>query len=829
MDYEKLGAFYLGRLFDHKKGETTDTPLLYNSKDLTTHAVCLGMTGSGKTGLCISLLEEAAIDGIPAIAIDPKGDLGNLALTFPGLSAEEFKPWIDPADATRKGQSVEESAEATAELWRNGLAKWGQGPERIAKLRAAAEVSIYTPGSNAGRNLTVLRSFDPPPDEVLRDSEALREQVSSSASGLLALLGISIDPLRSKEHILVSTILLTAWTKGESLDLAGMIRAIQSPPFERVGVMDLEQFYPSKERGELAMSINGLLASPAFAGWLEGEPLNIKKLLWTDKGKARISIINIAHLSESERMFFVTILLGEMVSWMRSQSGTSSLRALLYMDEVFGFFPPVANPPSKKPMLTLLKQARAYGLGVVLATQNPVDLDYKGLSNTGTWFIGRMQTERDVARVVDGLEGAATASGQSFNRSKMTALIAGLDSRVFIMNNVHEDAPVSFKTRWALSYLRGPLTRDHIRALMPKKNADTAQPKTADKGTTGNSRATNKRNARTPQAGSGSQRSPPLPPSSSELRSQPVAAEDDSGQHPDVPPEIEEYFTSAPNASGSAAKYHPEVFGSVELHYTLARQDIDEWVTVYLRAPLDDECRSNPWADSEIAVKAPSLSGRESDNGGYQDLPAFALRPKSYTAWSKKLKTHVYKSCTLTLFKCAKLKLISHMGEDEVDFRVRVRDVAREKRDIKVEKLRAKFGKKLTTLHNKAERAEIKLETQESQLSQAKTGAALSAGTTLLGALFGRKMASIGNVSRAGSTIKRASKIKKESHDVDRAKDKVAELETQLHELEADFQYAILEASELSLVDDYPITTKVLHPRKSDIEVTKVALLWNQR
>ncbi|MBL4632486.1 MAG: ATP-binding protein [Kofleriaceae bacterium] len=823
MDYEKLGAFYLGRLFDHKKGETTDAPLLYDSKDLTTHAVCLGMTGSGKTGLCISLLEEAAIDGIPAIAIDPKGDLGNLALTFPGLSAEEFKPWIDPADATRKAQTIEESAEATAKLWRNGLAKWGQGPERIAKLRNAAEVCIYTPGSNAGRNITVLRSFDPPPAEVIRDSEALREQVSSSASGLLALLGISIDPLRSKEHILVSTILLAAWTKGESLDLAGMIRAIQTPPFERVGVMDLELFYPSKERSELAMSINGLLASPAFAGWLEGEPLNIKKLLWTDKGKARISIINIAHLSESERMFFVTILLGEMVSWMRSQSGTSSLRALLYMDEVFGFFPPVANPPSKKPMLTLLKQARAYGLGVVLATQNPVDLDYKGLSNTGTWFIGRLQTERDVARVVDGLEGAATASGQKFSRAKMTALIAGLDSRVFIMNNVHENAQVSFKTRWALSYLRGPLTRDHIRALTPKLDPDTAR--AAKQGKAGPQNARSGRTADRENARS----SVPLPPSSTELAAQPLATEDTVGRHPDLPPEIEEYFTSAPNTGGSAATYHPEVFGSVELHYTLARQDLDEWVTVYLRAPLDDESRSNPWTDSDIAVKAPSLSGRESDNGGYQGLPAFALRPKSYAAWGKKLKTHVYKSCTLTLFKCTKLKLISHMGEDEVDFRVRVRDVAREKRDIKVEKLRAKFGKKLTALHNKAERAEIKLETQESQLSQAKTGAALSAGTTLLGALFGRKMVSIGNVSRAGSTIKRASKIKKESNDVVRAKDKVAELETQLQELESDFQYAILEASELSLIDDYPITTKELHPRKSDIEVTKVALLWNQR
>lgn len=807
MDYEKLGAFYLGRLFDHQKGETQSDTLLYDSKDLTTHAVCLGMTGSGKTGLCVSLLEEAAIDGIPAIAIDPKGDLGNLALTFPGLKAEEFKPWIDPADAARRGQSIEESAKATAKLWREGLAKWGQGPERIAKLRSSAEVSIYTPGSNAGRNLTVLRSFDPPSDEVLGNSEALREQVSSAASGLLALLGINIDPLRSREHILVSTILHRAWTSGQSLDLSGLIRAILNPDFDRVGVMDLEQFYPSKERTNLAMSINGLLASPAFAGWLEGEPLNIKKLLWTDTGKARISIINIAHLSESERMFFVTILLGEVVSWMRSQSGTSSLRALLYMDEVFGFFPPVANPPSKKPMLTLLKQARAYGLGVVLATQNPVDLDYKGLSNTGTWFIGRMQSERDVARVVDGLEGAANAAGQGFSRQKMTTLIAGLKSRVFIMNNVHEDAPVSFKTRWALSYLRGPLTRKHIRALTPKTTESST-------------------NKTKPPA---SQAIATKSPAKALEENAPASAEQTPNAQLELSSDIEQYFTAEPNAEGSNAKYHPELYGSVELHYTLAKQDIDEWTTVYVRTPMALDGRSNPWSDSDIALKPPKLSDKESGNGGYLPLPAIAQRAKSYSSWSKKLKSHAYKSCSLTLFKCAKLKLTSRMGEDETDFRVRVRDMAREKRDIKVEKLRAQFGKKFTTLHNRAERAEIKLENEESQLAQAKTNTALSAGTTLLGALFGRKMASVGNVGRAGSTIKRASKIRKESNDVERAQDKLAELQSQLGELELKFQDAVEEASELSLVDDYPITKKDLHPRKSDIEVTKVALLWSQR
>ncbi len=800
MDYEKLGAFYLGKIFDHNARETKEEPLLYDAKDLTTHAVCLGMTGSGKTGLCISLLEEAAIDGIPAIAIDPKGDLGNLMLTFPGLSKEEFKPWIDPAEAARKGQSVDERAEQTAKLWREGLAEWGQGPERIAKLRESAEISIYTPGSSAGKSLTVLRSFDPPPDAVLNDSDSFREQVSSSASGLLALLGLDIDPLRSREHILVSTLLQRAWLDGQSLELADLIRAIQDPPFTRVGVLDLEQFYPAKDRAKLAMSINGLLASPGFAGWLDGEPLDIKKLLWTAEGKPRVSILNISHLSESERMFFVTILLSEMVTWMRSQSGTSSLRALLYMDEVFGFFPPVANPPSKNPMLTLLKQARAYGLGVVLATQNPVDLDYKGLSNTGTWFIGRMQTERDVARVVDGLEGAATAAGSSFNRQAMTTLIAGLDSRVFIMNNVHEDAPVSFKTRWALSYLRGPLTRDHIRKL-----SGNDKPKPAK-----------------------SRKAKALPKTLTESSPVQVEPQKEEQSRPILDAEILEYFSASPLASDTDAQYSPELFASAELHYVLARQDIDEWTTVYLKAPLAEDGRSNPWLHSDITLKSPRLASTPGHNGGFAPLPAFAMRPASYTSWSKKLKTHLYKTCSLTLFKCTKLKLTSHMGEEEVDFRLRVRDLAREKRDLRVEKLRGTFGKKLAKLQERAERAEVKLDKEEMQLSQAKTNTALSVGTTFLGALFGRKLASVGNVGRAGSTMKRATKINKESRDVDRAKEKIGDLQDKLDELELEFQEAVARASELSLIDDYPITTKDVHPRKADIDITRVALLWNQ-
>ncbi len=450
-DFEKLGVFYLGRKHDLAEGQTLDELLLYDASDLTTHGVCVGMTGSGKTGLCISLLEEAALDGIPAIVIDPKGDMGNLMLAFDDLQPQSFLPWIDHDEATRNGRTPEEQAAFIAGLWRDGLAQWGQGPERLAAFRDAAEVAIYTPGSTAGLPVSVLSSFAAPPPAVAADAGALGDRIENSVSGLLSLIGIEADPVRSREHILLANILQAAWTQGRSLDLAGLIREIQEPPFERVGVFDLESFYPSKDRFSLAIALNNLLASPGFAAWLQGQPLDIPSLLFAPGGKPRISIMSIAHLSDAERMFFVTILLNEIVSWMRAQTGTSSLRALLYMDEIFGYFPPTAQPPSKKPMLTLLKQARAYGLGVLLATQNPVDLDYKGLANTGTWFIGRLQTERDKMRVLDGLEGASAASGAAFDRGQLDSVLSGLGKRVFLMHNVHEDAPVIFQTRWAMS------------------------------------------------------------------------------------------------------------------------------------------------------------------------------------------------------------------------------------------------------------------------------------------------------------------------------------------------------------------------------------------
>ena len=474
-DYEKLGQLYLGREYDlGSKSSADKNLLLYDSKDLVTHGIVVGMTGSGKTGLCVDLIEEAAIDGVPTIAIDPKGDLTNLLLTFPDLRPEDFRPWVNEEDASRKGVSPDEYAAQQAGLWRDGLASWGQDGGRIRRLRDAADFAIYTPGSAAGIPISIVRSFAAPPESAREDLETFRERVTTVATSLLALVGISADPIKSREHILIATLLSEAWSAGKDLDLETIVTQVQEPPMARIGALDLDTFYPAKDRADLALRINGLIASPGFAGWLQGEPLDVGALLRTAEGKPRVSIFSIGHLGDAERMFFVTLLLNEIVGWVRTQSGTTSLRALLYMDEIFGFFPPVAEPPSKRPMLNLLKQARAFGLGVLLTTQNPVDLDYKGLANTGTWFLGRLQTERDKQRVLEGLEGAAAAQNATFDRTQMGELLAGLTSRVFLMNNVHEDAPVVFESRWAMSYLRGPLTRDQIKVLMKDRRPQAA-------------------------------------------------------------------------------------------------------------------------------------------------------------------------------------------------------------------------------------------------------------------------------------------------------------------------------------------------------------------
>lgn len=235
-DYEKLGQFYLGRLKD------SEQKLHYDAKDLVTHAVCVGMTGSGKTGLCVSLIEEAALDGIPALVIDPKGDLANLMLAFPQLRAEDFLPWVSPDEARIKGMEVAQFAEQQAALWQKGLAGSDQDGQRIADMLAGAEFTVYTPGSDAGIPVSILDSFKAPSAEELDDREGFRDRISTTVSSLLGLAGIDADPVQSREHIFLSHILDMKWRKGEDLDLGGLISLIQSWPFAKVGVLDLESF-----------------------------------------------------------------------------------------------------------------------------------------------------------------------------------------------------------------------------------------------------------------------------------------------------------------------------------------------------------------------------------------------------------------------------------------------------------------------------------------------------------------------------------------------------------------------------------------------------------
>ncbi|MGD2077583.1 MAG: DUF87 domain-containing protein, partial [Chloroflexota bacterium] len=408
------GDYYLGRLFDSQSGRTTDETLLYDPDDLTTHGVVVGMTGSGKTGLCLDLLEEAALNEVPALMIDPKGDITNALLHFPELQPADFQPWINADQARRDDVSLEQAAADTAALWKNGLAQWGIGGERLTRLSQAAKFAIFTPGSDAGLPISILASLEAPEIPWDENEELLREKIASTATALLGLAGLrDVDPVRSREHILLANIFERAWSQGQDLSLGELIMQTQNPPFEKLGVFDVNTFFPEKDRFALAMTLNNILASPSFQAWIEGQPLDIQSLLYTPDGRPRHSVFYIAHLNDEERMFFVTLLFSAVETWMRSQSGSTSLRSLVYFDEIFGYLPPVGNPPSKEPMLRMLKQARAFGVGLVLATQNPVDVDYKALSNAGTWFIGKLQTDQDKQRLLDGLSGAAGAMDRS--------------------------------------------------------------------------------------------------------------------------------------------------------------------------------------------------------------------------------------------------------------------------------------------------------------------------------------------------------------------------------------------------------------------------------
>jgi hypothetical protein len=801
-DFEKLGVFYLGRPYDLGAKKPGEGLLLYDARDLVTHAVCVGMTGSGKTGLCLTLLEEAALDGIPALVIDPKGDLGNLLLTFPELRPGDFRPWINEDDARRKGMSADAFAQQQAEAWTKGLADWGEDGARIRRLREAADFAIYTPGSNAGLPVSILKSFAAPPPAVRGDAEALGERIGTTVTSLLGLVGVETDPVKSREHILLSTIFRDAWAAGRDLDLAGLIQQIQTPPIKRVGVLDVEAFFPSKDRFALAMTLNNLLAAPGFAAWMEGEPLDVQSLLFTREGKPRVSIFSIAHLGDAERMFFVSLLLNQTLGWVRTQSGTTSLRALVYMDEIFGYFPPVANPPSKPPLLTLLKQARAFGVGVVLATQNPVDLDYKGLSNAGTWFIGRLQTERDKARVLDGLEGAAAGGTSRFDRRKMEETIAGLGTRIFLMHNIHDDAPVVFETRWAMSYLRGPLTRAQIKVLMDGRRGHSAPatPAAAD------------------AAGAAAVAAP--------AKAAPTPSGPAGGSRPVLPPDIPQHFLPVRGAA-TGIVYEPMVLGMAQVRFTDAKRGVDVSQDLAFLARVTEGAVPVDWDQArEAGVAVGDLETEATPGAAFADLPGIAGKKKSYADWSREFAAWLFRTRKLELRSSPGLKQISRPDEPEGDFRARLQHAAREGRDADAERLRQKYAPRVATLQEKIRRAQQAVERESGQATQQGLQVAISVGATLLGAFLGRKAVSATTLGRATTAARGAGRTMKEAQDVSRAKDTVGSLQQQLADLEAEFARESEALAAKTAASHEALETISLKPTKANIAVKLVALAW---
>ena len=789
-DFEKLGLFYLGREYDLETKTLRDQPVLYDSRDLVTHGVCVGMTGSGKTGLCLAAIEEAAIDGVPVIAIDPKGDIGNLLLTFPKLTPEDFRPWVDEDEARRNGTTADAFAATEAGRVRDGLAAWGQDGARIARLRNAADFTIYTPGSKAGVPVSILSSFAAPQGSARDDAEALGERAGSTALSVLSLAGVEVAA-RSREHTLLSTILATAWRAGRDLDLAALIQQVQAPPFQKVGIVDLESFFPSKDRFDLAMQLNGLLAAPGFEQWLEGEPLDPATLLYTPEGKPRVAIFSIAHLGDAERMFFVALLLNQVVAWMRAQTGTSSLRAVIYMDEILGYFPPVANPPSKGPLLTLLKQGRAFGVGVLLATQNPVDLDYKGLANIGTWFLGRLQTERDKARMLDGLEGAAAGT---LDRATANRLLSALEKRVFLLHDVHASAPVVFQSRWTLSYLRGPISRDQIKVLMRDRHQEGA--------------------AAAATAAAGAAQRP--------VTSAPARAA--TTERPIVPPGIEQFFVPPAKAARPAA-YAPVVLGSARVGFTDTKNGIDESRDVLYAVEISDGAVPVDWtAATRLDVPASSLL-RTPGDAPQHPVPAAALQPKNYANWEKAFSRWLSQSETVELLRDRDSKLTSKAGESERDFRIRLQDANRSARDEAVDAIRRKYAPKQAAMAEKLRRAEASVEREQQQASQAKLQTAVSFGATLLGAFLGKKAINVGTIGRATTAVRGVGRTMKESEDIKRAGESVDAVRAQAAELDAE---VLAETQRLTgrFETGSPLEKIALAPKRGQVTVQFVALGW---
>lgn len=788
MHEDRPGVFYIGGTVDPATGERGD-PLLYQADDLVTHGVIVGMTGSGKTGLGISVLEESLRSGIPCLIIDPKGDMGNLGLIFPEFRPADFAPWIDASEASRRGVSVDELAATTAETWREGLASWGIEPGRMRQVKESTRLTIYTPGSTAGVPLDILGSLAAPPLSWDTHAEELRDEIEGFVSSLLVLADIKADPVSSPEHILLSTIIEYEWRHGRDLDLARLVGLVPEPPVRKLGVFELEAFYPGKDRTQLAHKLNGLLASPSFSTWLEGMPLDIERMLMGGDG-ANAAVVYLAHLSDSQRQFVVTLLLSKLITWMRRQSGTSNLRLLVYMDEVFGFAPPVAEPPAKKQILTIFKQARAYGVGMLLSTQNPVDLDYKAIANAGTWLIGRLQTENDKRRVLEGLRDAGGAT----DVGAVDALVSNLDKRQFILRQAGRSTPIVFGTRWAMSYLAGPIDRSRIGEV----GSATGSPPGPDGGGTGSAR---------PQPELSDDTVPVVPPVASTV----------------------EVFNLDP-----AAPWADEV-GAVPLGTTFKAVAVATVRLLYDDRPAGVEHREDyeavidpltPRFDpaNVIPVDHDDRDFRPGPppEGVFQLADGPIAEASFWRDLGSGLREHLVRDRTITIWKNSELKLYSRVDEPEEEFRERCRRAAEEAADAAVVDLKKRYQTRIDRLQAAISRSDRRVAELGANYEARRQQEVVSGVGDVLGSLLGGR--SKATALKSAST--RRSMTQRARATLDSAVDKLTAEQQELEALERE-----LEDELMAVVGAWEDKAEVIESmdiplEANDIDIAEIRLVW---
>lgn len=777
--------FYIGRALDPDTMKETTNPVLYDPDDLTTHGVVVGMTGSGKTGLSIDILEEAALQGLPALIVDPKGDLTNLLLQFPDLLPEDFEPWIDPTEVKRSDQTTAELAGETATMWKEGLKRWGIDAARIRRLSETVGYRLFSPGSEAAMPVDILGSLSQPPGSWEDNSERFRDAISGTTTALLGLVGIETDPVQSREHILVASLLERAWREGEPIDLTELIRQVQSPPLERLGAFEVDQFFPADERVEMAMSLNNLLASPSFEAWTTGQRLDISAMLWGPTGRPQQCVFYLAHLPESERMFFVTLLLTALEAWMRGQPGSSSLRALFYMDEVMGYLPPVMEPPSKGPFLRLLKQARAFGIGLLLATQNPVDLDYKALSNAGSWFIGKLQTNQDRARLLDGLVSADAGLGG--DRAQLENTIAGLGKRAFLLHNVHEDSPQVFRTRWAMAYLRGPLSQAQLREVpvgLERVGQEAATPEEGEQ--------------ERPHRG--------------------------SATRPAVPRGMDELFFPTDEGEEVAGPifYRPALMAQASIRFVDRKSGINAVRDyVYVVEKVDPRGRIQ-WEDHYLGTfRLEAPASKPEGSASYRDLVEPLTDGKLMRSIRDDLLDYLYYGARLVVFANEDLEIVGEPGVSREDFREQLDQAADEQFEDEAEELREKYQAKIDRLQKKISRETRELSEDQAELSARKMEELATHAENLLGLFVGSR-----SRRRVTSSLTKRRMTTKAKADLEESQAMLDEYQHDLDELQAEMEEDLAELDDRWDRIAEKVEEKEIGPYKKDIHLETFGVLW---